>query len=209
MTDDDRFARLAALLRKMAKEVNWGAPCGALEQVAVAIDQSAEPVAKPTVHWFGPFTYEGGGCPVPDGTMVRWKGTRCQGSASAYIWASWLGKQFSYAADNPEGWLPRPAGWVPQGVKCRFEVRAKGSVETKFFDGEMPEWWWAQVTHIRLLPHEPAAPGLPKFWEITTEGNLLCGNVLVAHASLLRHATPDAIRQAVDYWLAEMQRRAG
>jgi hypothetical protein len=224
--DDDWYKMHVGVAAKPAVYwspwIDWrGGECPVPELTVVTgryladlIDQSAEAEPKPAVYWSPWFDWRGGECPVPPETVIiptfRDNTEGPPSAAGIRHWTHDIGQlnitRFRYAADNPELWLPRPAGWIaPKGTRLEWLTK---DTEGNFWPA--PEFWddGNPITHIRLLP-QPTAPGLPEGWTIDNEGNLFCNGLIVIRRATLYHGAPDAIRQAVAYWLAEMQRRAG
>lgn len=138
--------KLATLLRsdaRLALDAGLAETCAIFHRLANLVEQaSKDDQPAPDVCWFGPFEHHGGECPLPPETEVEaWCRNREPELAKArqFDWGHTRSAaditSFSYASPDPEGWIERPAGWVPPPAE----------------DSDWVDW---TPTHIRLVPRE-------------------------------------------------------
>ena len=144
----DIAKKLAAALRDATDNSEWQ---DALLEIADDLEGKYD---KPAEHWIGPFEWRGGECPLPPGTYVEKQEPgepTFRGRACDLEWGE--PSTFRYRADNPEGWVARPADWfVPQGCDLQYEGGCQwGNRIEPAAPGEI-------ASHIRLLPRRAATP---------------------------------------------------
>lgn len=173
-----------------------------------AVDTGGPAAAEEWSEWL---THDGGPCPLPPGVYVQWASPEGVSETTPGPGNWEYPGRYRYRHTIPGGWIERgdfvpPASLWAEGSQVRCEwacVMPSRPVHGTIYPDD-----WDGITHIRLLPAEPAKARLPEGFTLRGDGTLVeKGGVPILWPTIADRYGTATILAAVKAWCAEMEER--